>query len=278
MEKPRRWAAVLGCGPSGLFATHALVQNGWRVAVFSNKRKSEMFGAQYLHAPIPGLTDGSDPVTVDYRLRGTVEGYREKVYGPKPVVTSVETLGATHQAWDIRRAYGKAWDLYQDRIQSQEVTPEFLGVAAWTPEMEPLGPRLIGPEFDVVLNSIPADRVCYQPDQHRFHSTSIWAMGDAPERGSWAPNVVPFDNTVICDGTRDTGWYRASQVYGYTTVEWPGKSKPPMTGVAQVVKPIGTDCNCYRQGMPYKYIPIGRYGAWSKGILSHHAYTQAEQL
>lgn len=277
-SKTRR-AAVLGCGPAGMFATHALVQKGWSVTVFSKRRRSDMFGAQYLHASIPGLTDDLEPVTIDYRLRGTIEGYREKVYGSAAVTTSVEVLEKSHPAWDIRTAYSRAYRLYEGLIVEQEVTAEFLGVLTWKPDMEPLGPRAISPEFDVVLNSIPADKLCYQPELHRFHSTSIWAIGDAPERGTFAPGVVPYDNTVICDGTRDTGWYRASRVYGYTTVEWPAKSKPPLPLAARVVKPLYTNCDCYQlEGLPYRYIPIGRYGIWHKGILSHQAYEAATAL
>jgi hypothetical protein len=278
-KTPRR-AAVLGCGPSGLFATHALKQNGWDVTVFSNKRKSDMFGAQYLHEPIPGLTDPSAyPIGIDYRLVGTADGYRKKIYGPNPIKVSVETLAGKHPAWDIRAAYDKAWDLYSGLIQQQTVTPGFLGVLQWSPDPDPIGPMPIqGWNFDTVVSTIPLDRICYSPDTHQFHSTSIWAIGDAPERGVSCPvRVDPA--TVICDGTDEHGWYRASNVYGYATAEWPEKSKPPLPGVASVMKPLYSTCTCYvGKGMGYRFVRLGRYGQWAKGVLSHHAYLQAAQL
>lgn len=276
----RKRAAILGCGPAGLFAAHGLIERGWTVTIFSKRRRSEMFGAQYLHAPIAGLTDGIEPVTVHYRLRGTIEGYREKVYGPNPVATSVATLKEWHAAWDIRSAYYRAYQMYEGLIVEQRVSPEFLGIERWDPNMSPLRERNIidGRMFDLVLNSIPADILCYQKEIHRFESTRVWAIGDAPERGTFAPSVVPEDNTVICDGTRDTGWYRASKVFGYTTVEWPGSRKPPLPLVAEVVKPTFTNCNCYASGLPYRYESIGRYGVWQKGVLSHHAYLAARSL
>lgn len=277
LRKTKR-AAVLGCGPAGLFATHALVENGWDVKIFSKRRRSEMFGAQYLHAPIPGLTQ-TEPVNINYVLHGTPEGYRYKVYGPNPVRTSVETLGKTHPGWDIREAYYRAWDQYESLITDQNVTPEFLGVSRPESEIgEEGGVFLALHYFNVIVNSIPLPDLCYQKKAHQFHSTSVWAIGDAPERGIYAP-YKPSPNTVECNGLRDVGWYRSSNVFGYATVEWPGNRKPPLPQAAEVVKPLYTDCTCYRaREMGFRFKPVGRYGQWSKGVLSHSAYTQAAQL
>lgn len=276
IKLPRRTrrAAILGCGPAGLFAAHALIGNGWEVTIFSKKRKSHMFGAQYLHSPIPGLTE-SDGVEVAYRLvGGTADEYRAKVYGPNPVTTSVETLGKTHQAWDIREAYDNAWDRYSHLVRETNVTPEWLGAGSG----EEAGTFLAASYWDIVISSIPMPNLCYRKDDHQFHATSIWAIGDAPARGQYAPYRAPA-NTIECNASRDVGWYRASNVFGHVTVEWPGRSKPPLPAVAEVSKPISTDCICYRgREMGFKFMPIGRYGQWSKGILSHHAYTQAVQL
>lgn len=261
----KKRVVVLGCGPAGLFAAHALTQNGWDVTIYSKKRKSEMFGAQYLHEPIPGLTDPRYlPVMIDYQLRGEAENYRRKIYGTRPIKVSVETLTKMHPAWNIRDAYNVAWILYADSIQAADVKPESIY------EIRNSG------QFNLVVSTIPLDSLCLA--EHRFHSEKIWAIGDAPERGTFCPiEVEPA--TVVCDGTLDVGWYRAANVYGYKTAEWPGRSKPPLPGVAEVVKPLYHDCSCHG---PLKgkanFIPLGRYGQWAKGVLSHHAYTQAAQL
>jgi len=259
---PKR-AAVLGCGPAGLFAAHALIQNGWDVTVFSKRRKSHLYGAQYLHVPIPRLTpDDAEPVNLKYVLTGSVDEYREKVYGANPVNTSVEALDSEHLGWDLRVTYDAAWSRYEEIVENVE-----LGA--------PIGHTPFR-DFRIVLSSIPLDRICYR--RHQFHSVQVWAIGDAPDRGQTVP-YRPAENTVECNGTRDVGWYRASNVYGHATMEWPGRSKPPIPGVAQVTKPISTDCDCYRKGeLGARFIPIGRYGAWQKSILTHHAYTRAVQL
>jgi hypothetical protein len=247
--------AVLGCGPSGLFATHALVGLGYEVQVFSKKRKSEMFGAQYLHAPIPGLTDGMVPIQLEYKLIGTVDGYREKVYGPGSTVeVSPESLTETHPAWDIREAYGRAWNLYNDRIvHVPDIRP------AWF-----AGPQAA--PADLIVSSLPAKVICGDPD-HKFNSQMIWAVGDAPERGVFEPLRLAKGGQVLLNGERDTGWYRTSSVFFHGTTEWPAGRKPPIEGVAAVEKPLSTDCDCHPE-----VLRVGRYGRWEKGVLSHEAY------
>jgi hypothetical protein len=255
-----RRAAVLGCGPAGLFAVHALVQNGWEVEVFSRKRRSEMYGAQYLHKPIPGLSIG-EGTPIRYNLFGTPEEYRQKVYGNRPVIVSPEELNEQHMAWDIREAYVKAWNEYASLIEPvADINPQWL--------MQLLSDRA----YDQMLSSVPLPALCREPGTHKFDSQTIWAIGDAPERGTFCP-VPCKPNTVVLDGTPDVGWYRVSNVFGYTTAEWSENRKPPFENVSQVVKPIGHDCDCW-PGL----VNIGRYGAWAKGYLSHQAYERAAML
>src|SRR4051794_14558085 len=113
--------AVLGCGPAGLMAAHAAKVCGADVDIFSRKRKSELFGCQYLHAPIPGMTDVA-PVTVRYMLNGDIEGYRRKVYGDTwDGEVSPEDLLGNHDAWDIRRTYDNLWAKYGGYIFGTEL-------------------------------------------------------------------------------------------------------------------------------------------------------------
>jgi hypothetical protein len=252
LRRREKRAAVLGCGPAGLFAAHALAQDNWDVTIFSKKRRSEMFGAQYLHAPIPGLTVGRSR-EVHYRLNGTVDAYREKVYGRRSGISvSLEALTSRHPAWDIREAYAAAWSVYAERIINiPQISPEWV-----IQELHPL-------RYDRVVTSIPATELC--SEVHVFDSQQVWAIGDAPERGVFAP-YSPTRETVECDATREVGWYRASNIFGYTTMEWPSGRKPPFDGVAPVTKPISTDCDCFSN-----FIRVGRYGTWTKGVLSHTA-------
>jgi hypothetical protein len=248
--------AVLGCGPAGLFAALAARRKGYRVDIYSRKVRSGLYGAQYLHAPIPDL--GSDHrELISYSLNGTSEGYARKVYGEGVVAAdavSPSSLNGIHYAWDIRSAYREAWELFEDdivdvpTIRADDVT-DLLG---WK-------------TYARMISSIPMEGICHDRG-HNFVSQAIWASGDCPDQQRYAPfRVTPW--TVVCDGTDDVSWYRASNVFGHATVEWAREDKPPVENVSRVVKPISTNCTCH-QGL----IRVGRYGEWKKGVLSHEAY------
>jgi hypothetical protein len=246
-----------------MFAVHGLLSRGYNVVVMSKKRRSEMFGAQFLHERIPGLPQYHQ--TIRYRSRGTAEEYRLKVYGQSPVafVSPERFSPKPRQVWDIRAAYYEAYAMYEDLIiDTADIGPAFL-------MQQNLG------QYRFIVSTIPAPSLCYNP-MHTFGSQQIWAIGDAPERGISCPVYVE-EQTVICDGTREVGWYRVSNIFGYRTAEWPAGNKPPISHVAAVEKPITNNCNCY-QSYARPIFREGRYGAWDKKILSHQAYHGAVTL
>lgn len=250
--------AVLGCGPAGLIAAHAAhICRIPTVAIFSKNRKSELFGAQYLHMPIPGATERA-PVTVKYTLDGKPEDYRRKVYGDSwDGSVSPEDLVEPHEAWDIRSTYDNLWSMYSYDIQHAQIGPSRMEALIDT--------------FELVISAIPAPALCHMPGAHTFKSQNVWAYGDAPERGQNTDNFTRLlpDNNVICNGNESPSWYRMSRLFGFATVEWPENRKPPIPGVAQAIKPLWNDCDCYPT-----VVRVGRYGRWEKGQLTHHAYQE----
>lgn len=248
---------ILGCGPAALFAAHAVEKADGTPIIVSRKRKSEMFGAQYLHQPIPGISD--EGFTVNYLLEGTAEGYKDKVYGPgyRGTVSPDELLG-THQGWDIRSAYDTLWTRYQSEI----IHTPFQGGADVVTYCE--SARAEG-KIGHYLSTLPNNLLCHNPS-HSFSAQRVWSIGDAPERGVFSPILTEL-NTVVCSGDRDSSWYRKSNILGYNTVEWPDKKRPPIEDLSEVVKPIGHNCDC----LPYVH-RLGRYGKWTKGVLSHEAF------
>lgn len=274
--KPKR-VYVLGAGPAGLLAAQAAGMKGYEVTVFSRPRpdgkvaKSELYGCQYLHAFIPGvgITDDSwQPVR--YTIEGDVVGYRRKVYGDRwNGSVSPDEYGPEqdHRAWDLRKAYDNLWDMWQESLVAAELGPT--GIAE----------TLFYDTHAYVLSTVPASAVCRYPDNHRFVTQDVYAMGNAgksPMSRSQAPTAtLPFvapENTVVCNGNRDTRWYRAATVFGYSTLEWPGGKRPPISGVVPVRKPLSTDCVCWQSKRWHR---LGRYGKWQKGVLVHTAYTEA---
>jgi hypothetical protein len=260
-----------------MFAAHALRQLNINFHIYSKHRRSEMFGAQYLHKPIDGLSE-QPPVQVKYLLEGDADSYKEKVYAQelsRVESTSPQDLQGEHPAWDIREAYYKAYRRYSGQILQ-------------APNLQPSDVRMIlaGGLYEAVISTVPAPVICEKG--HNFNSVEILAAGDAPERGVVVPGC--FDcppDTVICNGDPAELWYRQSNVFGQRTVEWPIEAswkrhldRPNhriVEGVeaAIVKKPIDKDCDCFA-GEPL--IRMGRYGKWQKGELAHQAYFDTIKL
>jgi hypothetical protein len=237
-------------------AVHAAALAGHDVVCVSLKRKSPLYGCQYLHQPIPEISS-VDGVSVKYDLYGTVEQYRQKVYGVDfQGEVSPEDLVGDHFAWDIREAYDQLWSIYSGYIIDANARDE--RVKDWAHGA------------DYVFSSIPAPVLCSN-ETHIFKSETVWAIGDAPELGIKSPvNVASFH--VLCNGEEYPGWYRAANVFGYSTVEYPERLKPPFEGVAKVTKPISTNCDCKP-----KIRRLGRFGKWQKGVLSHTAFSEVTE-
>lgn len=247
---------VLGCGPAGLFAAQAASECGYEVEIRSRKRRSEMFGAQYLHASIPGLTDDQEPGKVEYRLNGDLDQYLHKVYGDKlPDKVTVDSLVGTYPAWDIRRAYHKAWEVWVDRIRAYEgIGP--LAVERWYQE-----------DWAHIISTIPLKSLCRDHFTHEFISRPIWAVGDAPERGVFAPRIVDEPNVILYDGTDKVPWYRASLIHGYNAVEYPIDASGKHDWASIINKPVRHSCTCWPQ-----MIKVGRFGAFHRSGHTHQAY------
>jgi len=237
-------------------AAHAATLLGVESMVFSTKRKSPLYGAQYLHKPIPFMTPRGS-VEVEYRLVGTAEQYRSKVYGPMwDGTVSPEDLAESHQAWDIRATYDRLWEVYSEHINDLSLDP---GTVHRMMDM-------MGDEVDLWVNTIPMPALCSQG--HAFGSIKVWAAGDAPDLGIDIGSTFRAQpNSVVCNGNGAPAWYRLSNIYGHTTVEWPGDIRPPVRTASEVTKPTSTTCTCFPRMMR-----VGRYGSWEKGVLSHTAF------
>lgn len=254
---------ILGCGPAGLFAAQAAFESGANVTIISKMRRSEMYGAQYLHTAIPGISSVEDRFRVEYRLEGDLDDYLKKVYGPvipeRSAITR-ESLVGTYDAWDIRRAYNRAFDTYFSSIHNHEVSADTM--RSLLMESRPA----------LLISTIPAPSLCTVPDLHAFDVRRVWAIGDAPERGIFAPRPFTDPNLILYNGESSPGWYRASNIAGYYAVEWPEDTKPPIPEVAPVDKPVATTCDCWMRWKRSKVIRLGRYGAWNRHGHSHQAY------
>lgn len=251
MKKPL--VAVLGCGPAGLIAAHTLEHHRVPFVIFSKKQQSVLGGAQFSHIEIPGITEDPDAI-LTYEVRGTPEVYQSKVYGDTPVpFVSFDNVkdGQTVKAWNLRKMYDVLWARFEDRIVPYAVTPDRAAFFAQ---------QLV---FDLVFSSVPAPALCTDALGHWFRSqpVKIWN------------NVLDIkggikENTIIYDGLEEHSYYRLSSIFGTTSTEWGANAGlPPVVDVKTVNKPIETNCDCHKG-----ITRIGRFGTWTKGVLTMHAY------
>lgn len=235
--------AILGCGPAGLMAAHAVALHGHEPIIFSKKVPSSIGGAQYLHCPIPRITGDQPDGLVNFIKYGNEQGYAKKVYDDPYAVTSwYDYEEGMHPVWNLRKAYEKLWKKYEDKITDVKLHYEQAS--------------LLCKDFSLVMNTVPLNHLC--GDDHHFDYQDVWIVyGQLGDRG---------ENRIVYDGTQDFPWYRWSYIFGWTGIEYSQKVRD---GV-HIRKPLVNVCDCL-PGM----VRLGRYGAWQKGILTHHAYEGA---
>lgn len=269
--------AIFGCGPAGLLAAHAAALYEVEFNIYSRKLESPVWGAQYLHHPVEGITGERDGL-LSYVKIGEESGYAKKVYGDPSVHTSWEHYGGTHEAWSLDLAYEKLRKLYWHQVVDTEITPESV---SWFCD-----------KYDIVLSSVPANILCldrkYEHSLHDFHSEPIFL---APL--SMINDVV--DNVVIYSGREEDSWYRTSRIFGHSWTEYPNRGVGSMLAariglgaltratlsfdamrLKQGIKPLFTDCDCHITRS--NFYRIGRFGKWQKKELVSDAYLDAIKI
>ena len=255
---------VLGCGPTGLMAAHAATLNGWDVTVVSKKRKSFLFGSQYLHEPIPGVINYDEYENIKYTTIGTPEQYRRKCHGDAwDGEIAREDFEEDHLGWDIRRAYDKLWYMYGRDVVDHEITGDMQQVRSI---------RYLE-DAELVVSSLPRTIWNIKLPGRRFVYSEGWACGDAPEKGMFVEQTTPCDNQIICDGTEETPWTRLSRVFGYTSIEWPDGDTPPHPNASKIKRPLRFEPGIGHDPSTFM-MHVGRYGTWKKGVLVTDAFKE----
>jgi hypothetical protein len=249
--------AILGCGPSGLLAAHAAAQRGFKPTIYSVKIKSPVGMAQFMHEAIPGASRSSDKEIIAFDKLGTREGYAHKVYGSYDAPCSWDQFPREYMdGWPVRPMYNRLWDMYSDMIVGMMITPDDIPV--------------MRRHHEVVINTIPAQAICTNLSEHRFPRQEIW-LADRH------PGFEPPDNSMTYNGFMGIEWYRASKLFGVATFEYATRPHwytdyPSDEGIqwSNGFKPLDTNCDCQPE-----VHRVGRFGEWRKGVLLHHAYTDA---
>lgn len=248
--------AVIGCGPAGLLAAHAIELAGHEPIIFSVKRKSVMPGTQYLHEPIPHLNNNLVPDgEVIYEKVGTKQGYAQKVYGSPDAPCSWTRFNAgPRDIWSLTDTYDRLWEKFSDNI--------FDGA------LDCASIYQIGKRYGMMMNTIPAHILC-RNSRHSFRKQIIWIQNSLPQ--GYAEREA---NTITYNGDPEVHWYRASKIMNRASTETTQQIFKPGWVVGH--KPIDTDCNCPQSILgDDMFLPIGRFGRWQKEVLTHNAFWQA---
>lgn len=249
--------AVLGCGPAGLMAAHAATVEGHEVDIISEKNKSRIGGAQYLHEPIEGITEEAPDFWLSYVKLGDGPIYAKKVYGhPLAPVSWDRFRAGEHSAWSMVAAYDRLWSLYGGLISDQHIDSQSV------PE--------IAAEYDKVISAVPLPVICYN-ETHEFRSQEIFLE----EVGQ-----TNLDNTVIYSGRFSEPWYRTSNINGESWTEYTKESVQYSNEIVELggaviegQKPLESTCDCH-PGVAR----VGRFGRWEKGQLVHNAFKSAVHI
>jgi len=237
--------AILGAGPVGMVAAHAVALYGHTPAIYGIDKPSSIRGAQYLHAQIDDLTDDKPEGMVTYRKVGTREGYAQKVYGDPAAPCSWDRWEGDYPAWSLGRAYTKLWELYEASIFDMEIRYNDI--------------TLLKDEYSLIFSSINPLGYCqhHESGDHEF----AWQQIKAIEKAEGCEQ-----NEIIYNGDLEIPWYRSSLLFDIASTEYAQKTRE---WGSLVRKPLTTSCDCH---VDSGFERIGRYGKFEKNLLVTDAW------
>ena len=249
---------VLGCGPAGLISAWIGTMKGHEVRVLSDKiEKSYLGGAQYLHSPIPFLSEEQPDTEIMVLKSGTRDGYAAKVYGDPDADVSLDRYGKfVVPGWNLFDAYNQLWEwaTNNDMIDTFKVTS--------SSDIEELA--LAG---DLLVSSVPRSVTCNS--EHSFESRKVLVKPELP-----VEVLSGGRDFIVYDGTAHNPYYRFSRLFGNEMSEYPADADLP--DAIEVRKPLKNNCDCWDHRGDIHF--IGRYGRWEKSQLVSDAMDQANEV
>jgi hypothetical protein len=244
---------VLGAGPAGLLCAHEAVRAGHNVKIHSIKAPSDIKGAQFIHAPVPGITEDMECFDIQFYNVGSQRGYAEKVYGDPEAPTSWGSYaGLTVPAWSMVGVYGRLWELYSDLIVDTEVRYEYII-------------RLLS-QREEVLSTITPQGYCQCTSDHEFVWQDVWIS-------EFSEIDDELDNVIFYNGDPEVAWYRSSRINGLESTEF-GHGIPEIPRKSR--KPLSTNCDCLLEHV--RFHRLGRFGAFQKTLLVSDAMFAAREI
>ena len=246
---------ILGAGPSGMMAAHAVAQLGLDPVIVDKDpdRQRRNSGIYYLHSSCELAI--SSAVLQQRVLGGSnladaelAAAYGQKVYGTSDVSSS-SILDARYQSqvtiYNAAEALDHLWQMYGHRVIKSTVDG--------FEQVESMSQL-----YSKVISTIPAS-VLFPHIQYAYDEAYVHA--------STAPVEDCF---VYYNVGKVVPWYRCSAVFGLFTAEYTARERVGDYDWKRVVKVKGKSAP-----LPYYdwLICTGRYGAWDKGFLTDLVFT-----
>lgn len=224
-------AVILGNDTAALLAAHACLDAGWTFDIFAEPEPEQLHGVPLLYERIPNISLPTRKIQVKSE---NPAGYSAKVHGPGAQGNVSVGMGSCY-VLDQRSVYRYLWQHYATNIYH------------WVFSASSFEPFIVDAahHYQAVFSSLPLALLCNKG--HRFDQRSYFTIYDSPNQGLMSPVRVAL-NTVVLDGTNFVGWYRAANVFGHCSVEWPahkGSPRPPIPGVMKLTAPVDTNCDCF---------------------------------
>ena len=260
--------AILGAGPAGMMAAHAVSQAGFQPVIYDrNPDKTRRNAGVFILHDDCGLALKS--IEVDQRILGaeiyrreanklflTCKAYNSKVYPKeKPKPTSVSIMDAMKHprlsVFNVAEALDHLWNMYGKYVKPLEISG-FADVFS------------LGSVYKRVVSTIPMPILF--PDIEYFSTDAFVYVSEAP----------PEDSFIYYNVGSAINWYRCSAVYGVFTAEYANEQAALQDGhtidkLKKVQKVIDCDRKDQLPEIPWLTL-TGRYGAWDKTCLTHHVY------
>jgi hypothetical protein len=262
---------ILGAGPAGLLAAHAVALAGGTPVIFSKPsslyhgecEKSPMAGAIYLHKPIPDITSAEPDGEIQFVKVGSREGYALKVYYSRFAACSWDKFDEGKvPAWALRPVYEDLWDRYKPQMVPMDLNHEVVA-------------ELVE-NFVSVVNTIPGHQICERKEDdttiHSFPRRSIWIEPSASPATHVLKETYHAENVIAYDGVHPevSARYRASIIFGEESTEYVRPQKGAQRGIKITT---ATDCDCFPE-----VTRAGRWGCWRPGVLVHHSFERVWNL
>lgn len=267
---------VLGAGPAGLLAAHAVALAGGEPVIFSapgedgQAVKSPMNGAIYLHEAIPDATTAKPDGMIRFAKVGKREDYALKLYGSRYAPCSWDKFDeGDYPAWALQPVYDDLWNRYSGNIVPITLDRELI--------------QALIADFPSIVSTVPAHVLCEKNEDgttiHPFERKSIWVTPTASDATRTMAAVAEVDNIIVYDGTNwqqsIAGRYRSSIIFGTESTEF-SRWEPELNryGAVHGMKITrATSCDCCPE-----IVRAGRWGSWTPGVLVHHAFKKVWDL